>query len=85
MLRNVASGPEIGLPACISAGSWSGKPQNVFSGSGGHPEYNPAEIRPGNPIFGPEAVLRNIQYIGHGLASLQAQIQPKVEDPRPDP
>jgi hypothetical protein len=28
VLRNNASGPEIGLPGRISAGFWSGKPQN---------------------------------------------------------
>ena len=32
MLRTSASVPEIGLPGRISAGFWSGKPQNLLSG-----------------------------------------------------
>ncbi len=46
MLRNRASGPAIGLPGRIWAGLLSGKHRN----------------RPGRPISGPEALLRNIEY-----------------------
>ncbi len=69
MLRNSAPGPEIGLPVWISAGLKSGKPQiQALRPAFGRPEgqffcfpnQNAAEIRPGSPICGPEALLRNI-------------------------
>ncbi len=77
MLRNNASGPEIGLPGRILAGLLPEKHQNRPSGRpkagrradfGTFPGSSPARIRPGRPIYGPEALLRNIGYKvwGHG-------------------
>ncbi len=70
MLRNSASGP----PDLVPTGTWktmkSGlrpakcRPEGkcrCFPGRG------PAKIRPGRPIYGPEALLRNIEYPGEGL------------------
>ena len=61
-----ASGPEIRLPCRISAGFCFGKPQNRPSGAkaGRRADLdifamkNLAELRPGRPISGPEALLR---------------------------
>ncbi len=71
MLRNSASGPEIGLPGQILAGLLpvshkigppagrrpAGLSISVF------PRCSPAKIRPRRPIYGPEALLRNIEYL----------------------
>ncbi len=70
MLRNSASGPEIGLPGWILAGLLPGKPRNGPSGPAeGRPESrfrcfpgsSPAKLRPARPISGLEALLRNIE------------------------
>ncbi len=66
MLRNRASGPEIGLPGRILAGLLPGKNRNrpSFRPEGRFlcfPGSSPAKIRPRRPIYGPEARLRNLQ------------------------
>jgi hypothetical protein len=66
MLRNIASGPEIGLPGRILAGLLSGKaPKSSLRPAGGpisvFPGSSPAKIRPGRLFYGPEALLRNIE------------------------
>ncbi len=66
MLRNIASGPEIGLPGRISARFRSGKRQNRPSGRpnagrGGDLDAFPIRIPPVTPISGPEALMRNIK------------------------
>jgi hypothetical protein len=67
MLGNSASGPEIGLPGLILAGLPPGKNRNrPFGGQEGRcrcfPGSSPAKIRPGRPIYGPEALLCNIDH-----------------------
>ena len=64
MLCNSGSGPEIGLPGQILAGLLPGKRRNRPSGRPEGrfrclPGSSPAKIRPGSPIYGPEALLRN--------------------------
>ncbi len=69
MLRNNASGLEIGLPHQILAGVRPGKPRTALRPAYGRPEgrsrcfpgISPAKIRPGRPIYGPEALLSNIE------------------------
>ncbi len=70
MLRNSASGPEIGLPGRIVAGLFTVKePNSALRPAFGRPEgrfrffpgSRPAKIRPGRPIYGPEALLRNME------------------------
>ncbi len=62
ILPNSASGPEIGLPCRILAESALrsafGRPEGRFRC---FPGSSPA-ILPGRPIYGPEALLRNIEY-----------------------
>ncbi len=64
--RTNASGPGIGLPGLISAGFWSGEPENqCFGRPEGQPEADfeafPTRIRSkSGPISGLEALLRNI-------------------------
>jgi hypothetical protein len=56
-----ASGPEIGLPDRMAAGLLPGKHRHrPEDRSRFFPGCGPAEIRPGRPIYGPEALLRNI-------------------------
>ena len=70
MLRNSASGPEIELPGRILAGLLPGKQESALRPAEGRPEdrfrcfpgSSPAKIRPGSPISGPEALMRNIEY-----------------------
>ena len=66
-LRNSASGPDIGLPGRILAGLLLGKHRHGPSGRPKgrflcFPGSSPAKIRPGRPIFGPEALLRKIEF-----------------------
>ncbi len=66
MLRNSPSGPKIGVPGRILAGHLPGKHRNRSLGrpEGRFPWFpgsSPAKIRPGRPIYGPEALLRNIE------------------------
>ncbi len=70
MLLNCASGQEIGLPGRISAGFLSGKlrpaegqPESLYCG---FPVQSPTEVRPGRPISGPEALVRNVGHIVTG-------------------
>ncbi len=84
MLHNSASGPEIGLLGWILAGLLPGKHRN--RPSEGRPEgrfrcfpgKNPATIRPGRPIYGPEALLRTIeqQHAAPSLGFLPGLRQP---------
>ncbi len=67
MLRNNASGPEIGPQGQMLAGLLPGKNRNLPSGRPEgrfrfFPGGSPAKIRPGRPIYGPEAILHNIEY-----------------------
>ncbi len=63
MSRNGASGPEGGLPDRIVAGLLPGKNRKLPEGRFRcFPGGSPAKIRPGKPISGPEALLRNIGY-----------------------
>ncbi len=68
MLSNSASGQEIGFPGrmipCGKASTLAfrpaeGRPERRFSC---FPDYTPAEIRPGLPISGPDALLLNPKY-----------------------
>ncbi len=64
MLRNSASGPELGLPGRILAGLLPGKHRKAFgrrADFGAFPVAVRAKTRPGSPIYGPEALLRNIE------------------------
>ncbi len=56
VLRNGASGPEIGLSGRILAGLLPGKHQNRWL-----PGSSPAKSRPGRPHSGPEALLHKIE------------------------
>ncbi len=64
MLRTSASGPEVGLPGRTEIGPPVGRRP-----AGGPredrfrclPGGSPAQIRPGRPIFGPEALMRNTE------------------------
>ena len=88
MLRNNASGPEIGLPGRIWAGLLPGKHRPAF----GRPEdrfrcfpgSSPAEIRPGRPISGPEALLRNVEYLILKLAFCFGHPEGGQMGPHPD-
>jgi hypothetical protein len=65
MLRNSAAGLEIGFPAGMSAGSWSGKPQigPAAARRPAEPILMPSRIESGrNPPRKQEAILRNIEY-----------------------
>ncbi len=62
MLRNSASGPEIGLPGRISTGFSPGEPQNRPSGRRADFDVFPIRVRPGSPFSGPEALLRKMGY-----------------------
>ncbi len=68
MLRNNASGQEIGLPGRILTGLLPGKNPNRPSGrpkAGRRDDFRafPVAVRPkSGPISGPKAVLRNIKY-----------------------
>jgi hypothetical protein len=63
MLRNSAAGLEIGLPGRSLAGLLPGKHRYLPAGRFPcFPGSSPAKIRPGRPISGPEALLRNVEY-----------------------
>jgi hypothetical protein len=60
--RKSGFGPDFGRllfwKASKQALQWTfGRPKGLFSG---FPAHKPAEIRPGSPIYGPAAQLRNI-------------------------
>ncbi len=60
---NSASGPQIGFPGCILAGLLPWKaPKSAFGRSEGRFRFFPgSKIRLGMPIYGPEALMRNIE------------------------
>ncbi len=73
MLHKSASGPQMGLPGRILAGLLPGKNRNRSSGRpkagkranlGAFPVAVQQKIRPGSPISGLEALLRNMEYFG---------------------
>jgi hypothetical protein len=70
MLRNNVFRPELGLPGRILAGLLpgmhlhrpSGRPSAGRGADFDFPGISPAKIRPGRPIYSPEALLRNKEY-----------------------
>ncbi len=68
MFRNSASGPEIRLQGRITAGFLVGRSSKsalrlASASRRDDVDWNPAGIRPGSQISGPEAFLRNIRYL----------------------
>ncbi len=82
MLCNSSSGLEVGLPGRILAGLLLGKIQNRLWPAEGQPESrfrfspgsSPAKTRPRKPIYGPEALLVNIEYDGKGSDADMSQV-----------